>query len=107
MIYSEYRRVSLFPEKPSVSMCLLRCPLIESKLLPQWFSEELWSLRREWRYFTFGFIRFCVVSSSLFATSKEKSLLTKKIALGVARLLFILPEEAGVVCKHDAFRGWL
>lgn len=68
--------------------------------------EELWSLRREGRYFTFCCICLCVVSGSLFAMSEEKSMLTKKIALGIARLLFILPEKAGVVCKHEAFRGW-
>lgn len=32
--------MSLFQENPSVSMCLLRCPLTESKLLQQWFSER-------------------------------------------------------------------
>lgn len=88
-------------------MCLLKCPLIESKLLQQWFSERncgAWGERGD-------ILPFAVYVSVLFpvlffAMSEEKSMLTKKIALGIARLLFILPEKAGVVCKHEAFRGW-
>lgn len=72
--------------------------------------EELCSTRRE-EIFTFCSICFYVVSGSLLPRSRKKSMLTKKIALGlnckVIRLLLILPAKAGVVCKRETFRDWL